>query len=138
MKEINTTPDIVNITHYGGDTLTIKVEVSDDLAGGAEWHAQLRSDPLSATSDAEFVITTHMDGATLVLPGSVTRDLVEGVNATAFAAFNANPMPFATSTAVKDYVANWDVQISGPGGIDPIKTLARGVITITLDISRAV
>jgi len=34
------------------------------------------------------------------------------------------------------YAGVWDVQVSGPGGADPVTTLAKGGLTIETDVTR--
>ena len=43
MAVLDTRPQVVDIAHYGGDTLTIRVAAPFSLVDGKEWHSQIRS-----------------------------------------------------------------------------------------------
>jgi hypothetical protein len=132
MAVLSTTPDVVDLQCYAGDTLTIRVEILDDPAGfiaGREWSAQVRSAWDAATVDAQFVCTPDATGCTLTLPAAQTSALV---GMTLLAA------PGTFTIVQGKYVGVWDVQLAPAGGGDPTTTVARGQATFTGDVTRQV
>lgn len=133
MAELTTIPNVVNVRHYGGDTLYIYVKAPPELTDAKEWSAQVRANRLATVVDATFTITPSAGAGlptTLMLPAAVVRDLLDD----------------ATQIRVKDsagqyamvmrYQGVWDVQIAAAGGTDPVQTLAQGTLTIDLDVTR--
>ena len=79
MVDVSTVPMTFNITHYGGDTLTIKVTPAAGVADGLTWNAHIKASRTTTTPDATFVITTPpAPGAPayLVLPSNETEKLI--------------------------------------------------------------
>lgn len=133
MAVIDTRPDQVDIIHYAGDTLTIRVEAPASLTDGMTWLAQVKASRDSATVDAVFEITppqTPGGPAELVLPAAVTAAL-GGTGQV------LREMVAGTLAAIQRYQGEWDVQVSD-NGLDPVKTLAQGTLTIELDVTRSV
>lgn len=110
----DTRPQTVDIHHYGGDTLTIRVNIDEEFVIGREWSAQVRSRRGSSQPDATFVITTDKHGAHVRLRAEDARRL---------AARNV-------------YTGFWDVQLAPPGGGDPVTTLVEGTLRIYPDVTR--
>lgn len=132
MAALDATPDVVDVAGYAGDTLTISVTVPTDYIAGRVFTAQVRSTADAGVVDADFVITapTVVDGAAfLVLPASETARLVQGA-----------PLGRATlggrTVTGNVYEGAWDVQLAPVGGGDPVKTLARGKLTVAGDVTR--
>lgn len=118
MTTLKVTPQRVDVAGYAGDTLTIQVTVPAGAFDGLEWHAEVRTnrDP-SAPVDATFTITEPAvpgDPAYLTLSSQDTARLAQ----------------------TGAYSGQWDVQVSGPGGVDPVTTLAQGTLTLPLDVTQ--
>jgi len=129
---IDTRPKVENITHYGGDTLTIKVTAPAELTDGMAWNAQVRSARTSEVIDAVFTITPPAFSggpAYLILPGAVCASLVAG---TPVATVRS---PDGTTRMVSIYKGEYDCQVSA-SGTDPIRTLVQGSLTIDPDVTR--
>lgn len=132
MVTLSTLPDVVDIEHYAGDTLTIMVTAPEALVTGREWAAQIRPAKGSSILDAEFVITppaTPGGPAYLVLPGAESARLVSGGPV-------IQKRRGSVSSFVAVYSGFWDVQVAAPGEVDPITTLARGSISFEMDVTR--
>ena len=115
MGAIDTRPQIVDIDHYAGDTLTLHVKVPDSVIAGRVWSAQIRSRRDSTKVDATFVIIPVAGvGADVVLSTAESRRL--------------------TSRGM--YNGFWDVQLSLANGADPVTTLAHGEIRLHPDVTR--
>lgn len=133
-QALDTRPQIVNVTHYAGDTLTLKVTAPPELApAGTEWLAQVRQARDAPTVDATFDVVLGTDAeqgvAWLTLPAAVTEML-----ASSGAVRRRQVGP--TVMEVQQYVGEWDCQISGPDGADPVRTLAQGTLTLDKDVSK--
>lgn len=131
MASLDTRPDTVDITHYAGDTLTIKVTAPDALVAGRGWTAQIRADRAATTVDASFTITppTVADGpAYLVLPAAESARL-------AGTGTRKRVVRSGVAVLVATYSGVWDCQVADPLG-DPVTTLVQGSITIEADVSR--
>jgi len=132
MADISTIPQIVNITHYGGDTLDLKVIAEPGVADGLDWNAQIRSASESDTVDATFTITEPAapgDPALLRLTGAESSRLAGLTPAVQTRAPNGALM------MVQKYSGVWDCQVSA-AGLDPIHTLCKGSLTIEIDVTR--
>lgn len=128
MADITTVPQIVNITHYAGDTLTIVVTAPSSLVAGRTWDAQVRSSRESTTVDGTFDITppTLADGpAYLVLQQEVTS---------ALGAMGELVTDRSGKSTIK-YNGVWDCQVSADGD-DPVTTLVQGNISFIRDVTR--
>lgn len=133
MASLDTTPDNVDITHYAGDTLTIKITAPFSMVNGKDWLAQVRSSKSSAQVDSTFIVTKPVvdgDSAFLVLPAAETTRLVANAQ-------TRRVVRDGVALLMAQYKGVWDCQISGTGGTDPVTTLAQGALTIELDVSRA-
>lgn len=127
MSTIDTRPEVVDVFAYAGDTLTINVTVPAGYADGLEWSAQVRSDRNSSVVDAQFSIVAAgtPDQWTLTLSAEDSRALgLKGTEVTEY------------RKTIRRYVGAWDVQIAGPGGTDPVRTLAQGDLTLDLDVTK--
>lgn len=127
MAMLDVVPDTVDIRAYAGDTLTIRVTAPDALVGGLDWLAQVRTTDTDTTVAATFDITPPAvpDGpAYLVLPAATTRLLAGTLG---------RELP--TTRSIIRFTGVWDVQVSDAGS-DPVTTLARGQLTIDMDVSR--
>jgi len=133
---INGIPDEVPITWTGGDTLTFSVTAPSSIVDGMEWLAQVRS-AVDAPVDATFQITppTVANGpAYLTLPASETARLTTSLGRLVRVVRRGT----VTGRTVQQYQGVWDVQVAAPGGLDPVRTLAKGTLTLQSDVSRAV
>ena len=124
--EIDTRPEVVDIRHYAGDTLSIRVNAPSEFVAGREWSAQVRSDREVSQVDAVFDVAVDATGAVLTLTAEQTRTLASG-----------GALVRMTRASVMRYTGEWDVQVSGPGGTDPVTSLAQGRLTIDLDVTRS-
>ena len=113
MADFDTRPTEVNIDHYGGDTLTIRVNVDAAVVAGRDWNAQVRNARTSQAIAATFSIVEDATGADVVLASADCRRLSERGKYSGF----------------------WDVQLSVAGG-DPVTTLAQGELNIHPDVTR--
>jgi hypothetical protein len=113
---LSTLPQVVDVDHYGGDTLTMHVKISDALIGGRVFTAQVRKTKNSAKIDASFsVVLVPGVGADIVLASADCLEL----------------------TKRGDYEGFWDVQLAPAGGGDPVTTLAHGELRLHSDVTRA-
>jgi len=121
MATLNSSPQVVDLVGYAGDTLTVTVTAPTAFIAGREWLAQLRATAGAAAVDASFSISppSVVDGpATLVLSAAQTAQL------------------FNTSIGGKAYSGVWDCQLAPAGGGDPVTTLVQGRVTISGDVTR--
>jgi hypothetical protein len=123
---LSTIPDAVDIHHYGGDTLPVLITCPASYVAGRDWNAQVRSTRDAVAVDATFVVTPGgVDETYLTLPGAIVAELLatKGVQVR------------VDGKLVLRYTGVWDVQVSD-GGLDPISTLAHGVLLIDQDVTR--
>lgn len=114
MPSFDTRPTEVDIDHYAGDTLSIRVNVSSTIVAGRFWKAQVRTKRTDPVAAAEFTCYPDASGATVVLTSADCKLLAaEGI-----------------------YKGFWDVQVSGAGGVDPVTTFAQGDLRIHPDVTR--
>ena len=113
MPNIDTRPTVVDIEHYGGDTLSLHVTVDPLIVAGRTWAAQVRSQPASPRLDASFSIFPTATGIVAVLSSEASSNLARR----------------------KKYQGYWDLQLSDDGG-DPVDTLAYGKIIVHPDVTR--
>lgn len=126
-QTLSTVPMVVNIDHYGGDTLPVKVVVPASYVAGRTFDAQVRRTRGAEEIDATFDVAPGdtADEWFLTLPGDVCSGLVETYG-----------VPVRVNgVAMTRYTGVWDCQISN-NGADPIKTLIQGTLSITLDVTR--
>lgn len=125
MAQLDTRPQVVDIAHYAGDTLTLQITAPSGLISGMDWTAQIRGNRESGQVDAAFTITPTGTGATLTLSAAESRRLAE-----------SGAQTNSARGQVLRYTGAWDVQVAAPGGGDPVTTLAQGTLTIDLDVTR--
>lgn len=139
MATIDTRPEVVNIYSVSGNTLTIKVRTPVLYTVGMEWTAQVRSTSNAATVDAEFVVTpgTSPDPQEAVtylsLSSSVTAHLCHDHGVLT----KVRPKGSTVENTIMRYTGQYDIQLSGPGGTDPVITVGSGELIIDLDVTRA-
>jgi hypothetical protein len=114
MSSIDTRPQLVDIDHYAGDTLTLHVKIDAALVAGREWAAQVRVRRTNLQPDASFSVETTVDGADITLSTADCQRLARRGRFTGF----------------------WDVQLYVPGREDPVTTLAQGSLRIHTDVTR--
>lgn len=111
----DTRPQTVDIHHYGGDTLSIRIKIDAAVVAEREWSAQVRSRRGSAHADATFTIVPDELGAHILLLAEDTLRL----------------------SARNVYTGFWDVQLAPSGGGDPVTTLVEGTLRIYPDVTRS-
>lgn len=116
MADLSTMPQIVNVEHYGGDTLTIHLKVATEIIAGRVFSAQVRSKAVTAKVDAAFGVILTAAGADIVLSSADSRRL----------------------SSRGDYEGVWDVQLAMPDGSDPVTTVGYGEMLIHPDVTRPV
>lgn len=131
---IDTRPKVVDITAYGGDTLTIKVTAPVAITNGMVWNAQLRADREDATPvDATFTITPPNPptdpAAYLVLKSADCRRLI-GTGTVLTRRTKAGVV------TVQSYTGVYDCEIKHPTNPDPVTTLVQGTLTLDMDVTR--
>jgi hypothetical protein len=134
MATIDTRPAVVDIVHYAGDTLTIRLSAPASITDGMAWKAEVRATRDSGTPDAVFTITapeTSGGDAFLELSAADTKALVSGSAMTTVRTMTAP----SQLSMIQKYVGVWDVQVSA-AGLDPVRTLAHGSLTIELDVTQ--
>jgi hypothetical protein len=114
MPNIDTRPQVINIDHYAGDTLTLHIQVDSAIVAGRTWRAQVRSRPDSQKLEAEFDIVEETWGADVILLHADCQRLARRGKFTGF----------------------WDVQLAESDGSDPVTTLAYGELRIHPDVTR--
>lgn len=126
-QTLSTVPMVVDVHHYSGDTLYLRVEVDAVAVGGRDWDAQVRRDRTAGDVDAIFEIVPGEtdDVIFLMLPGDVVTGLVDAWG---------SPVRVKGKQMIR-YTGVWDVQVSD-GGRDPITTLAQGALLIDIDVTR--
>lgn len=126
-QTLSTVPMVVDVHHYGGDTLNILVVVPAAVLAGRDWDAEVRASREADTVDATFdvLVGNTADEWYLQLPGAVVSDLL----ATKATVVRVDGKPTTR------YVGVYDAQVS-QNGLDPIQTLVQGTLTIDLDVTR--
>lgn len=114
MPTIDSRPQVIDIDHYAGDTLTLHVKVPALVVDGRTWTAQVRSRTDSQKIEASFQITPTADGADVVLLSEDCQRLAKRGK----------------------FVGAWDVQLAEADGSDPVTTLAYGELRIHPDVTR--
>jgi hypothetical protein len=125
MPTINAVPEKVDVTGYGGDTLSIRVNVSGQAWTNPQWSAEVRESRTTADVDAAFTITPDSTGAWLVLSAAQTASLLGAVV--------ARQQGKAIPLLLTKYVGQWDVQVKDGA---TVVTLAQGSLTIEADVTR--
>jgi len=126
-QTLSTVPMVVDVHHYGGDTLNILVVVPAAVIAGRDWDAEVRANREAVDVDATFdvLVGNTADEWYLQLPGAVVSELL----ATKSVVVRVDGKP------VTRYVGVYDAQVSA-AGLDPIQTLVQGTLTIDLDVTR--
>lgn len=114
MAILNTHPQVIDIEHYGGDTLTLHLTVPTEVIAGRVFSAQVRSKQGSPRLDATFQVILTPTGADIVLLADDCRRLANR----------------------GEYSGRWDVQLTEADGTDPITTIAFGSLVIIPDVTR--
>lgn len=114
MSSISTLPQVVDIDHYAGDTLTVHITASAEVIAGRVFKAQVRASKAAGRVDAEFSVIVTAEGADIVLSSADSLEL----------------------TRRGDYSGFWDVQLAMPDGSDPVTTVAYGELRLHLDVTR--
>ena len=114
MTNIDSRPQVVDIDHYAGDTLTLHVTIDDAVVAGRTFTAQVRNKLDSQRVDAEFEVIPDLTGASIVLLSADCQRLAKRGKYTGF----------------------WDVQLAEADGSDPVTTLAHGELRIHQDVTR--
>lgn len=114
MPNIDTRPTVVDIEHYGGDTLSLHVTIDSAVVAGRSWSAQVRRSPSVTKLDASFEIYETVEGAVVVLTGEASETLARRGK----------------------YEGYWDMQLAEADGSDPVTTLASGKLTVYPDVTR--
>lgn len=116
MTVLSTLPQVIDIDHYAGDTLTLHITVPTEVIAGRTFVAQVRANKSATKVDATFTVSITAGGADIILPSATSLELTKrGV----FEGF-------------------WDVQLQGAGGTDPVTTLAYGELRLHSDVTRPV
>lgn len=118
MAKISTLRKQVDLEHLSGDTLTISVKAPAALVDGLEWHAQVRISTGDADIQAEFDISPP------VVPGEPAFLVLKAADTGRLAPDGGQ------------FAGVWDVQVSAPGGLDPVITLAGGKLSLKPDVTR--
>ena len=114
MADLSTMPEEINVVHYGGDTLTIHIQITAQTIGGRTFFAQVRQKATNSRIDATFGVIVTAEGADIVLSSEDSKRLsARGV-----------------------YEGVWDVQLAEADGSDPVTTLAYGDMVINPDVTR--
>lgn len=120
MATLDTRPQVVDITHYAGDTLPLRINTSDDFST-AVWSGEVRLDHADATPDATFSFTPDTGGALAILSDTDT------------AALNALGLDVTENgQTFKRYTGIYDIQVDD----GMVRTLVRGKLTIDEDVTR--
>jgi hypothetical protein len=115
MPKFDTRPTIVDIDHYAGDTLVIRINVSAAVVAGRTWKAQARDARTDTAVAGEFDVLPDSTGCTIQLPSAICQSLA--------------------ATAV--WKGFWDVQVYDTvGSPDPVTTFAGGALNIHPDVTR--
>lgn len=138
MATIDTRPQAVNVSCLSGNTLTIKVRTPALYAIGLEWSAQVRRLSTSDVVDADFsiIVGESQDPEQAVhyavLSSAQTAYLCENLGSTV----TVREKGSTVTNTIKRYVGRYDIQVSGPGGVDPVLTLGTGELLVDLDVTR--
>ena len=113
-QSINYRPKIVDIYGYAGDTLTLRITVTDpSLVDDGEWAAQVRQKRAQEPVSATFVITMESETVALLT------------------------LPAATTAALQGFKGQWDCQVTQPATpTDVVRTLVQGAISFDPDVTR--
>lgn len=142
MAQVDVTPQVVDITAYGGDTLTIRIRFPVGRFDGREWRSEVRDTRDGSVVRAEFDFT---DPA--VDPDNPTKQFVLATLKAADTSTLAASGPVAmgrnriTGRAVLTpvFTGEYDVQVAPPGvDVDPVTTVMQGTLQFQKDVTRNV
>lgn len=122
MVAIDTRPAVVDVSHYGGDTLHLQITVNADLTG-ATWTGEVRT-ARGAAVDATFSFVPNASGAAATI-SAVSTDALADLGA---------PVTEG-GIAYKRYTGVYDIQIVLSG---ETTTLVRGTIIVDSDVTTVV
>jgi hypothetical protein len=114
VPNIDSRPTVIDIDHYGGDTLSLHVTIDPLVVAGRTLTAQVRSRPASPKLDATFDVYPSETGAVVVLSGESCLELARRGK----------------------YRGYWDMQLAEADGDDPVTTLAHGKMILHPDVTR--
>jgi hypothetical protein len=137
MATIDTRPKVVDIIHYGGDTLIIRIEAPASVTDGKVWDAHVKTAAGTTVPAAEFDITppTVQGGpAFLTLPSATCAALVAGQPVLMRRTQEVSTREI-TNYAIKTFTGVWDCQVSVAHS-DPVRTLVKGALTIEQDVTQ--
>jgi hypothetical protein len=143
---IDLTPQVLDITALGGDTVSFEVRFPPGYVAGRTWTAQVRAKPEDTSVDATWIVAlgaTADDPIHLTLTAATTRSLVTSAalarqTSSVVRRSSAQPTaPFAAGEPLATYKGVWDCQLAPAGGGDPTTTVITGSVTIKLDVTRA-
>lgn len=132
MATLDTRPELVDVTGYAGDTLTITIQAPAAVTDGKTWLAQIKSSRSSDIIDAEWEITPPAASggiAVLVLDAATTAALVSGTGSLA----TRRTTSAGTFAAGTQYKGEWDCEVSDANST---RTLVQGTLTIDQDVTR--
>ena len=110
----STLPQVNDIDHYAGDTLTIHIKIGAGDIAGRVFSAQVRANKSAAKVDATFSVILNAEGADIVLSSADSLAL----------------------TKRGPYTGFWDVQLAMADGSDPVTTLGYGELRLHSDVTR--
>jgi len=134
---LDTRPKKVDILHWAGDTLTVKVTAPASLTDGKVWDAHIKT-AVGAAVTAEWAITppTISGGpAYLVLDSATTAAMAAGQPVVYIEPDSRAQRAGVEPRAVQQFVGVWDCQVSFNGS-DPVRTLVQGTLTIEMDVTQ--
>jgi hypothetical protein len=131
-QNLSTVPEIVNITHYGGDTLTIEVTPEAGLADGLDWNAQVRSSRTADPTSAVFVVTRPTAPG---MPGYLVLPAAETARLCGTAPVVQVRLADGSLFSVAEFQGVYDCQVSNAGS-DPVTTIVQGNLIIQIDVTR--
>lgn len=126
MSIIDARPASVDLKAYGGDALSLRINVTGADYSAATWTGQVRVDHESPV-DATFTITPDATGANAVL-SSAQSDLLILAGTPEVPAYGA-----PKTSLVRYYYGVWDIQVED-GGV--VKTLVQGLIEVYADVTK--
>lgn len=135
---LDTRPQKVDVIHYAGDTLNIRILADASVTDGMTWNADLKQAKDSPTVDASFtILPPDVSGgpAYLQLDSATTRALAMGQPVTMINPTSAEARAGVAPRAVQQYSGIWDCQVSDNGS-DPVRTLVQGTLIIEMDVTQ--
>ena len=133
MVTLSTIPDVVDVAHYGGDTLNIIVNAPSTVTDGMDWAAQVRPTRDGDIVDAEFTITPPPTGGGTAYLQLSSVDVSRLIGT---APIIRKRLPTGLIVEAKRYSGEWDCEVHHPTNPDPVRTLVQGKLTIEIDVTR--